>query len=65
MGISRPYLNVHAKFHSDYPNNNQGPRNIIPLREFMGVELDQDYARLVGVVEDVFYNIAEVQGNLV
>jgi phage gpG-like protein len=55
----------HAKFHSDYPDNNQGPREVIPLREFMGIEIDQDYARLVGVVEDHFYSIAEVQGNLV
>lgn len=54
----------HAKFHSDFPENNQGPREIMPLREFMGVELDTDYARLVGVVEDHFYTITEVQGNL-
>jgi len=55
----------HAKFHSDWPDNNQGPRDVIPLREVMGVELDKDYARLVGVVEDEFYTLAEVKGNLV
>lgn len=61
--VGTPYED--AKFHSDYPDNNQNPRKVIPLREFMGIELESDYARLIGVVEDHYGTIAEARGNWV
>ena len=42
----------YAKYHTDYPENSGAPREVITLREFLGVELDKDYARLIGAAED-------------
>ena len=42
----------YAKFHTDFPDNNGGPRRYIPLREFMGITTDADYNKLLDVVDD-------------
>lgn len=42
----------YAKFHTDFATNNGGARKAIPLREFMGVETDDDIQRLLDVVEE-------------
>lgn len=42
----------HAKFHTNFPTNNQRPRKKIPLREFFGFVQDKDINRLLDVVED-------------
>jgi phage gpG-like protein len=36
----------YAKFHSDFPKNNQQPRRVMPLREFMGFVSQRDASRL-------------------
>ena len=41
-----------AKFHSDAPNNNGRVRTKIPLREFMGIESQEDINRILDVVRD-------------
>ena len=49
----------HAIYHTDYPENSGAPRRVVPLREFMGVELDKDYARLIGAIEDAVAIVME------
>jgi len=44
----------HAKYHTDFPANNQATRSKIPLREFMGVTKDADFERLVEIIEKEF-----------
>lgn len=42
----------YAKFHTNFPTNNQRPRKKIPLREFFGFVQSKDINRLLDVVED-------------
>jgi phage gpG-like protein len=42
---------TYAKYHSDFPSNNGGQRKIMPLREFMGIESDNDIDTLLDTVE--------------
>jgi phage gpG-like protein len=42
----------YAKYHSRFPKNNQRPRRVIPLREFMGFVSRRDERRLTDTVYD-------------
>jgi len=41
-----------AKFYTDFPNNNQAPRKKVKLREYMGLNTDEDIDRIITVVEN-------------
>ena len=42
----------YAKYHTNFPTNNQRPRKVIPLREFMGFVSNKDQRRLQDTVYD-------------
>lgn len=42
----------YAKYHSNFPSNNGGPRRVMPLREFLGFESATDQAALLNTVLD-------------
>jgi phage gpG-like protein len=42
----------YAKYHSNFPSNNGGPRRVMPLREFLGFESATDQAALLDTVLD-------------
>jgi len=53
---------TYAKYHSDYPSNNGGQRKIMPLREFMGVESDDDVDTLLDTIEGYLEKALPVSG---
>ena len=42
----------YAKYHTSFPKNNQRPRKVIPLREYMGYVSRKDERRLQDTVHD-------------
>ncbi len=47
----------YAKYHTNFPKNNQRPRKVIPLREFMGFVSSKDQKRL----QDTVFDFIEVK----
>lgn len=47
----------YAKYHTGFPKNNQRPRKVIPLREYMGYTSQKDQRRL----EDTVYDYVDVK----